>query len=154
MTKEQATSLVLSCMHEVASTEARFAKEAQENDAYLGGPVFVRAPRRLSDAEVSEIVERRLQTFSEPKQAAETVPTAETERADIVGWLPSRARGCAMSEETPNPAPALDVDELRLFSRFISSSRYSEPALLFTYHGVHIDFKIMLRDYIKWKKTQ
>lgn len=91
MNKEQATALVLSCMHEVASTEARFAKEAQENDAYLGGPLFVRAPRTLSDAEVIEIVERRLQTIPDSKQAAETVPTAETERADIVDWLHKEA---------------------------------------------------------------
>lgn len=85
MTKEQATALVLGCMREVVNTNERFAREQQENDAYLGGPVFVRAPRRLSEAEVCEIIERRLEALPDAAQAA------ETERTAIVDWLQKEA---------------------------------------------------------------
>lgn len=53
------TALLLKCMREVSDTEERFAKEAQENDAYTGGPIFLRTPRRCSEAEVREIIRRR-----------------------------------------------------------------------------------------------
>jgi len=95
MTPEQATALVLGCMREVAETEARYLKEMQENDAYLGGSLFVRGPRKLSEAEVKEIVQRRLHASPLNTTSTEVLNAVEAERAAIIAMLHNEARSRA-----------------------------------------------------------